>query len=237
MAWRVALSALLAAALVSTASVTAAAAEREGPPIKRGDTGPAVVEAHKRLAWLGYSISKEERKAQTFGKSSAKAIKSFQRKFFMSVTGEVNRRTWTKITTVSGKVGKLPKACRTSGVVLCIDKTSKLLRYVDKGKVIKTVDVRFGVPGLDTPTGTYRVSYKSRYATSGINGPNRPRVSMPYALFYQGDIAVHYSYSFADHGYYPGGGSHGCVNVRDRAAMAWIFRKTKELTKVHVYRS
>jgi lipoprotein-anchoring transpeptidase ErfK/SrfK len=136
---------------------------------------------------------------------------------------------------VGDHVGELPKSCLKERQVLCIDKTSKLLRYVLKGKVVQTLDVRFGVPGLETPTGSYRVYYRDRYATSGINGPDQPRAPMPYALFFNGDIAVHYSPTFAASGYYPGGGSHGCVNVADLQGVSWLFDQIPVGTLVHVY--
>ena len=136
---------------------------------------------------------------------------------------------------VGDNVGDLPKSCLKERQVLCIDKTAKLLRYVLKGKVVQTLDVRFGVPGLETPTGSFRVWYKDRYATSGINGPDAPRAPMPYALFFNGDIAVHYSPTFAASGYYPGGGSHGCVNVADLQGVSWLYDQIPVGTLVHVY--
>ena len=44
---------------------------------------------------------------------------------------------------------------------------------------------------------------------------------MPFAMFFSGGQAVHYSADFASVGY--NGASHGCVNVRDRAVVAWLF--------------
>jgi lipoprotein-anchoring transpeptidase ErfK/SrfK len=58
---------------------------------------------------------------------------------------------------------------------------------------------------------------------------------MPYALFFNGDIAVHYSPPFAASGYYPGGGSHGCVNVADLQAVSWLFDQIPVGTRVYVY--
>lgn len=230
--WTTALSVVLTLAL---GMGTAMAAPPDDLPLVRGDSGPTVVKAHERLAWLGYEIRKEERKADRFGGSSTKAVSALQRKFFMNAHGKLNRETWKLIRRVGGEVGKLPKACRTEHKTLCIDKRAKLLRFVRDGKVVQTLDVRFGVPWLDTPTGSYRVYYKDRYATSGINGPNVPRVPMPYALFFNGDIAVHYSSSFAASGYYPGGGSHGCVNVADLKGVSWLFDRVPVGTRVYVY--
>ncbi len=44
---------------------------------------------------------------------------------------------------------------------------------------------------------------------------------MPFAMFFSGGQAVHYSSDFAANGYY--GASHGCVNVRDYDGVAWLF--------------
>lgn len=57
---------------------------------------------------------------------------------------------------------------------------------------------------------------------------------MPYAMFFSGGQAVHYSADFAARGYT--GASHGCVNVRDRAGIAALFDTVKKGTKVVVYR-
>ena len=204
-------------------------------PLEYGDRGDTVHKAQYRLDWLGYDLRTKEVEGDFFGRSTRAAIRQFQRKFFIPVNGKLNKPTWAMLDKVGDDVGKLPKACLEERQVLCIDKTAKLLRYVLKGKVVQTLDVRFGVPGLETPTGTYRVYYKDRYATSGINGPNAPRAPMPYALFFNGDIAVHYSPTFAASGYYPGGGSHGCVNGADLKGVSWLFDQIPVGTRVHVY--
>ena len=204
-------------------------------PLVYGDKGDAVRKAQYRLTWLGFEIREKEMDNDFYGRSTKAVIKQFQRKFFLPINGKLNKDTWRMLDKVGDNVGKLPKVCLKEKKTLCIDKTSKLLRYVRNGKVVQTLDVRFGVPGLDTPTGTYRVWYKDRYATSGINGPNVPRVPMPYALFFNHDIAVHYSSTFAASGYYPGGGSHGCVNVADLKGVAWLFDEFPAGGLVHVY--
>lgn len=206
-----------------------------GLPLVYGDRGDVVHKAHYRLTWLGYDVRTKEMDNDFYGRSTKAAVKQFQRKFFLPINGKLNKDTWNMLDKVGNHVGDLPQACLKEKKAICIDKTSKLLRYVHKGKVVLTLDVRFGVPGLDTPTGSYRVYYKDRYATSGINGPDTPRVPMPYALFFNGDIAVHYSPTFAASGYYPGGGSHGCVNVADLKGVSWLFDQAPVGTLVHVY--
>ena len=58
---------------------------------------------------------------------------------------------------------------------------------------------------------------------------------MPFAMFFSGGQAVHYSPDFAANGY--NGASHGCVNVRDYGAIASLFDQVPLGTKVVVYRS
>jgi len=204
-------------------------------PLEYDDKGDTVAKAQYRLDWLGYDLRHKEMDRGYFGRSTKAAVKDFQRKFFLPINGKINKDTWKMLDEVGDDVGKLPKACLEERQVLCIDKTAKVLRYVLKKRVVQTLDVRFGVPGLDTPTGSFRVYYRDRYATSGINGPDQPRASMPYALFFNGDIAVHYSPTFAASGYYPGGGSHGCVNVADLQGVSWLFDQIPVGTRVYVY--
>lgn len=229
-------AALIAALVMGAGAGTAYAAPLPGDlPLVYGDRGDTVHKAQYRLTWLGYDLRTKEMDNDFFGRSTKAAVKQFQRKFFLPINGKLNKDTWKMLDKVGDNVGDLPKSCLKERQVLCIDKTSKLLRYVLKGKVVQTLDVRFGVPGLETPTGSFRVWYKDRYATSGINGPDAPRAPMPYALFFNGDIAVHYSPTFAASGYYPGGGSHGCVNVADLKGVSWLYDQIPVGTLVHVY--
>ena len=56
---------------------------------------------------------------------------------------------------------------------------------------------------------------------------------MPFAMFFSGGQAVHYSPDFAANGY--NGNSHGCVNVRDYNGMVWLFDQVGVGDKVIVY--
>ena len=228
-------SAALALGLGLVSPALAASTLPSDLPLAYDARGDSVAKAQHRLDWLGYDLRSKETDNSFYGRSTVAAVKQFQRKFFLPITGKVNKDTWKMLDRVGGNVGDLPKSCLKEKQVLCVDKTAKLLRYVNKGKVVQTLDVRFGVPGLETPTGSYRVWYKDRYATSGINGPDQPRAPMPYALFFNGDMAVHYSPTFAANGYYPGGGSHGCINVGDLQGVSWLFDQIPVGTLVYIY--
>lgn len=191
----------------------------------------------QNLVWLGYDISRRERQEARFGETTRAAIEQAQIKFFWARERTVRAAVAAKVAAVAGTPGALPDACTSVSTALCIDKTQKVLRFVRDGKVLLTTDVRFGVPGLDTPEGTFTVWFRWETATSGIGGPDIPRAPMPYALFFNGDIAVHYSPTFDRYGYYPGGGSHGCVNVASLPDSQWVYRNTPTGTRVHVYSS
>ena len=105
----------------------------------------------------------------------------------------------------------LDDRCLT-GRVICISKAQRKLAWVVDGQISMVVDVRFGSELTPTRNGVFSVNWKSRDHVSSLY-----HTSMPYALFFSGGQAVHYSADFAARGY--NGSSHGCVNVRDKGAV------------------
>jgi L,D-transpeptidase-like protein len=116
------------------------------------------------------------------------------------------------------------------GRALCADKATNTLRWVVDGEIRTTVAARFGAPKTPTREGVFRVYDKLRHHVSSIYG-----TPMPYALFFSGGQAVHYSKDFRNEGY--AGASHGCINVRNHRAMADLFDRVRIGDKVIVYRS
>ena len=121
----------------------------------------------------------------------------------------------------------LDARCRT-GRALCVDKTSSTVRWVVDGRVLRTMAVRFGASYSPTREGLFHVGWKSRDHVSKLYGS-----AMPYAMFFSGGQAVHYSSDFAARGY--AGASHGCVNVRDLAGIRWLFDQVHLGDKVVIY--
>ena len=76
--------------------------------------------------------------------------------------------------------------------------------------------------------GSFTVGWKSRNHVSKLYDS-----AMPYAMFFSGGQAVHYSSDFAARGY--AGASHGCVNVRDLGGIASLFGQVNLGDKVVVY--
>jgi L,D-transpeptidase catalytic domain len=126
-------------------------------------------------------------------------------------------------------VAPLDPRCET-GRAMCVDKTTRTLRWVVGGRVLMTFDARFGGPKTPTREGAFRVYDMLRHHESSIYG-----TQMPFAMFFSGGQAVHYSKEFAVQGY--DGASHGCVNVRDRRGIAELFDRVREGDRVVVYRS
>jgi hypothetical protein len=183
----------------------------------------------ERLGWLGYEIREGNLANERMGESTTAAVRRFQSKFGFHPTGTVGLGTYDLLVAVAGKVGRLPRGCLGERTI-CIDKTQRLVRLVEKGEVVLTLDARFGFVGAETNEGTFRVHFKSRDHVSSLY-----RTWMPFALFFSGGQAVHYSPYFARDGY--DGASHGCVNLRDYDRARWLFDRVPVGTRVHVYRS
>lgn len=221
----------------------AATARSDAFPLRLESQGTNVRNLQERLVWLGFTIDWKEQLTGRLGPSTMSAVRDAQVKYFLPVENKVDQGVAARFRKVAGRIGQLPSGCLGSGPHMCADKTQKVIRFVRDGKVLRTVDVRFGVAdGVhDTPEGSYSVYWKSRYATSRINCPNQVCASpadlapMPYASFFNGDMAVHYSPTFHAYGYYPGGGSHGCINVRNEDDASYLFDNSPDGTPVIVY--
>lgn len=196
-------------------------------PLTVGSRGPLVARAQGRLIWLGAEIADQEVEEQRFGPSTRRAVNAFQVKFFGHRHGRVGTGTWHALRRIAGRVGELPEQCQRQRTI-CVDMNQKLLRLVSDGNVLLTLDARFGMPGYATAQGTFRVQRKSRNHVSSLY-----RTRMPFALFFNGGQAVHYSPYFHRDGYL--GGSHGCINLRDFRAAEWLFDRVPVGTRVFIY--
>jgi peptidoglycan hydrolase-like protein with peptidoglycan-binding domain len=212
------------------------------PPavLQRGDTGPRVRALQARLRQIAWYAGKVTNR---YGPRTTTAVKGFQAKRKLPVLGYVDRATMQRLRAMTHKptrdelanrvsdgtwtTAPLDSRCRT-GRVLCIDKTSRTVRWVVEGEVRKTMAVRFGAAYTPTREGVFHVGWKSRDHVSKLYDS-----SMPFAMFFSGGQAVHYSSDFAARGY--AGASHGCVNVRDYAGIKWLFDQVRVGDKVVVY--
>ena len=213
-----------------------------GPALlKQGASGASVRDLQARLKQIGWWSGDV---TDQYGPSTGEAVKSFQTKREIPVTGEVDQRTLDKLNAMTRQPSNdelnnvkptpppppppsaLDPRCMT-GRVLCISKATRSLTWVIDGQPQMKLDVRFGSENNPTREGVFSVYIKERDWTSTLYGSK-----MPYSMFFSGGEAVHYSSDFAARGY--AGASHGCVNVRDLAGIASLFDQVKLGDKVVV---
>ncbi|MET9635962.1 L,D-transpeptidase family protein [Streptomyces virginiae] len=225
----------------ASASASASPSASPSPSVKQimanGDESEQVRELQARLKQLKLMTV-----APTgfYGSKTTAAVKSFQSKNGLDATGGVDEKTWKKIQSSSKKptadelrpptvneVAAPDPRCMT-GRVMCISKESRTLAWMIDGKVVSTMDVRFGSENTPTREGVFNVGWKAKEWTSTIY-----HTPMPYAMFFSGGQAVHYSADFAARGY--AGASHGCVNVRDKGKLSKLFDDVQVGDKVVVY--
>jgi peptidoglycan hydrolase-like protein with peptidoglycan-binding domain len=178
-----------------------------------------------------------------YGTATRDGVARFQGSLGLPETGAVDVVTWSRLRAATRTPShaelyppaakprtaiRLDERCLT-GRVLCIDKTTRTLAWVVDGRVVMTLDVRFGSEFTPTREGEFSVYFKDADHVSALYGSR-----MPYAMFFSRGQAVHYSSDFAARGY--AGASHGCVNVRDRAGIRALFGQVRVGDKVVVYR-
>lgn len=232
--------ALVGGVTVATAPTAEAATyvSRKYTAPKKGQSTSGVLALQRRL--IKAKVLSSAYATGYFGDKTQAAVKKFQRRYGLSATGKVNRTTWRKLVKKTGTIKirsgasakgkKIDSRCKYHGRALCIDKTRDKLYYLKNSKIIKTFDARFGCASTRTREGRFKVNWKSRKHYSTIY-----HTPMPYAMFFSGGQAVHYSADFKRRGY--DGCSHGCVNIRNKSGIKWVFNRVRVGDRVIVYRS
>ncbi|MEU9332197.1 L,D-transpeptidase family protein [Streptomyces sp. NPDC048290] len=202
-----------------------------------GDSGRDIRELQARLRQVAWLF---DGPTGTYDDLTARAVKGFQGKRGLPRTGETDTVTWQRLQAMTKEPGQwelylmggqepdAPDPRCLTGRVLCISKASRTLRWMVDGRTLSTTEVRFGAEYTPTREGVFQVYWKSRDHVSTLyDSP------MPYAMFFSGGQAVHYSADFAAKGY--AGASHGCVNVRDETLIAQLFAQVRNGDKVVVH--
>ncbi|MFE2090745.1 L,D-transpeptidase family protein [Streptomyces sp. NPDC059460] len=225
----------------ATPSPSVSAAPKPAPQgrtlMATGSEGKQVRELQARLRQIGHF---DRSPTGYYGTLTVAAVQSFQGKRGLSRTGRTDTLTWQKLVAMTRKptaaelnpptsrpAARPDRRCMT-GRVLCISKNSRTLSWMIDGRVVSSMDVRFGSQYTPTREGTFSIYWKSRHHVSTIY-----HTAMPYAMFFSGGQAVHYSADFAARGYI--GASHGCVNVRDEGKIAALFDQVRNGDKVVIY--
>ena len=191
----------------------------------------------RQIAWYFGNVTDD------YGPSTTAAVKGFQEKREIAVTGYVDQRTLNRLRRddpyahADELANRFPGAPRPPlvsthaarpGARCASTRRSSTIRWVVDGKVQRTMAVRFGSSYTPTREGLFHVGWKSRDHVSKLYDS-----AMPFAMFFSGGQAVHYSSDFAAQGY--SGASHGCVNVRDYAGVQWLYDQVAVGDKVVIY--
>jgi hypothetical protein len=179
-----------------------------------------VTELQYRLRWAGIHRSQV---TGYFGPLTRKAVKRYQDREGLHVTGVANHRTWAHLLrdTVRHR-GAIRHICKTSGWHACYDRSMHQVTLWHGGVLRNTWLVRGGDIMYATRRGTHRVFLRDRDHVSSIYG-----TAMPYSQFFDGGQALHGSPfmmdPFVDH-------SHGCVNMYiEDAHQLWMMTSKKRL--------
>ncbi|MEU3723129.1 L,D-transpeptidase family protein [Streptomyces sp. NPDC031705] len=221
----------------SSPSPSQSSAPGPKPLMANGDESEQVRELQARLRQLKLVSTAP---TAFYGSKTTAAVRTFQSQHGLAATGSVDEATWQKVQGLSRKPTDeelrppttnevdAPDPRCMQGRVMCISKESRTLAWMIDGKVVSTMDVRFGSENTPTREGLFQVEWKAKEWTSTIY-----HTSMPYSMFFSQGQAVHYSSDFAARGY--AGASHGCVNVRDKGKLSALFDQVKVGDKVVVY--
>lgn len=166
-----------------------------------GDKGRDIRELQARLrqvAWIFHGPT------GTYDDLTAEAVRGFQGKRGLPRTGVTDTVTWQRLLAMTREPGRWdlylmggqpadpPDPRCMTGRVMCISKSSRTLRWMVDGRTVSTMPVRFGSEYTPTREGVFRVYWKSRHHVSTLyDSP------MPYAMFFSGGQAVHFSSDFA----------------------------------------
>jgi len=160
-------------------------------------------ELQYRLRWAGVYTGPV---TGYFGGLTREAVKRFQTRARLPVTGVATHATWERLIprTLRGKAAIRPQ-CRGEGWNLCYDRARHQVTLWRAGSLWNAWLVRGGRRGLETRTGIFGVYWRDRDHISGLYG-----TPMPYSQFFFRGQAFHGSPFMVDPFV---GHSHGCVNM------------------------
>ena len=125
-----------------------------------------------------------------------------------------------------------PAACRQQAKIVCVSKATRTLTYLENGREWLSAEVRFGRPGYETPTGTWKVDTKA--PDTWWSYPYQ--VFMPWGMKFDSKqgLYIHYSSGFSlNHDGYIG--SHGCVQLGDWETARKLYERVPVGTTVTIY--
>lgn len=200
--------------------------------VRPGDTDASpraiehVTELQYRLRWVGAFNGPI---TGYYGSLTRGAVKKYQRRMDLKVTGRATHKTWKRLIPQTVKARPLihPKCKNGMGWHICYDRYRHQVTLWKRGNLRNSWLVRGGDRGYETRTGTFHVYKRDKRHTSGIYG-----TKMPFSQFFSGGQAFHGSPflmdPWQDH-------SHGCVNMYIEDARQLWSMTSKVRLNVHIY--
>lgn len=185
-----------------------------------------------RLTWTGLSGLATD---GTWDAGTTEAVKHFQWKHLYKKTGVLSAQNAATLSEVA-RDGKLDPRCFTKPIVICVDKTQKVTRYVKNGQVLRVMDSNYGPEKgnehygewSSTREGVFKIFYKKKDAFGTLYG-----YPMPDFMAFDGGEGFHRSDYFAEVGYRDV--SQGCIVTGDAVDSEWLYDNTPMHTRVVVY--
>lgn len=138
-----------------------------GLPLKLGDTGPSIVDLHRRLAQAGFGAV-DPREA-TFSAETEAAIREFQGSRRIEVDGVVGRHTWSALAEAAYRLGDRLLYHKSSPMLRGDDVAELQQRLGALGFDAGRVD---GIFGPDTAKALETFQRNAGLPTDGIFGPD-----------------------------------------------------------------
>jgi hypothetical protein len=156
-----------------------------------------------------------------FGSGTGRAVRAFQHRAGLRVTGDVGHRTWARLIARTTHL-RVPASCLAPGWHMCVDRRHHEATLFDRGQLYNSWLVRTGAWDMKTRIGTHRVYWRDIDHYSHEYGG-----AMPYSQFFDGGQALHGSVLMTN----PfEGHSHGCVNFYlEDARQLWRLTSTRRL--------
>jgi peptidoglycan hydrolase-like protein with peptidoglycan-binding domain len=226
-------STVLGAARSGAASRDEAPAELGTAAVAASSSSDRILALQLRLRWTGLA---KVPASGVYDAATTASVAAFQTKHELPATGRADLATVARLTAVSARGPLLDPRCTAVPVAVCVDKTQKVLRFVQDGVVTLTLDANFGPEKGEegfgrysrTREGAFTVYRKSaNHVSSGYGTP------MKWALFFDGAEAMHFSDYFRRGGYDIR--SFGCVDIASADGAAWVYAHSPVGTPFIVY--
>ena len=178
---------------MQTYSPTEVPAEDGYGTLSLGAQGPLVLWLEQRLAAMKHQVGAVD---GIFDDATQAAVTSFQKAEGLERTRECDAAVWLRL----GSAQVVTARYHRSGMRWEVDLTRQLLILLDGDTVLKVLDCSTGMPGLETPTGHFQITWKVPGWRNGMYLPS----------YFVGGCAIHGGYTV---NVYPS--SHGCVRIHN----------------------